>query len=246
MDWLFGGFSNSCCSIQQCKSPELVLQNGVSDAVSPLPANSHRTISPSTLRPVEAPEFPEFGASGSGRSSCADMEYAQTGMGLALKKGTSDRTHDGATTPSTRDCSARSISSHLIGDMLSARYLDEPQVRSQLKSFVRGMVQGREVSALSIDGELRTCTWSFDRKLRNLSVLTGCDTRLVPLSRIKEILEGTEPQDIATPLDDLCSTLVLDSGECLSYRFKTVEEREHVCFCLQMIVDKHGDNRQSP
>jgi hypothetical protein len=108
-----------------------------------------------------------------------------------------------------------------------------------MKQFVKGMVRGREMTVLSVDGQLRTCVCSFDRKLRNFSIIINKETRTIPLSSFREVFQGTEPEDIATPLDELCATFVLHSGECLSLRFKDVLERENFAMCLQIIVDGH-------
>lgn len=108
-----------------------------------------------------------------------------------------------------------------------------------MKTFVKGMVRGREMNVLLVDGQLRTCTCSVDRKLRNYSIVIHKETRSIPLNSIKEVLQGIEPDDIATPLDELCATFVLDGGECLSFRFKDVQERENFALCLQNIVDSH-------
>jgi len=113
------------------------------------------------------------------------------------------------------------------------------KIQSQMKSFVKGMVRGREMNVLSVDGQLRACTCSFDRKLRNYNIVISKETRSIPLSKFKEVFQGTEPEDIATPLDDLCATFVLESGECLSFRFKDTAERENFAMCLQIIVDGH-------
>lgn len=108
-----------------------------------------------------------------------------------------------------------------------------------MKVFVKAMVRGREMNVLSVDGQLRTCTCSFDRKLRNYNIVINKETRSIPLIKFKEVFQGIEPEDIATPLDELCVTIVLESGECLSFRFKDLQERESFAMCLQIIVDGH-------
>lgn len=111
-----------------------------------------------------------------------------------------------------------------------------------MKHFVKGMVRGREMNVLSVDGQLRACTCSFDRKLRNYNIVISKETRTIELKKFREVLQGLEPDDIATPLDELCATVILENGECLTFRFKDVPEREHFAMCLQIIVDGH-ENR---
>jgi len=134
---------------------------------------------------------------------------------------------------------ASSIGSELINDQIPQHQREVARIQSQMKSFVKGMVKGRDMSVLSVDGQIRQCTCSFDRKLKNYNILISKETRSISLSKFREVFQGIEPEDIATPLDELCCTFVLDSGECLTFRFKDVPEREHFAMCLQMIVDAH-------
>lgn len=113
------------------------------------------------------------------------------------------------------------------------------KIQSQMKSFVKGMLKGREMSVLSIDGQLRSCTCSFDRKLRNYNICISKDTRQIEISTIQEVFQGLEPDDIQTPLDELCCTFVVETGECVTFRFKDVEERQNFAICLSIIVDGH-------
>jgi hypothetical protein len=106
-----------------------------------------------------------------------------------------------------------------------------------MKTFVKSMVRGRELSILSVDGQLRTCTCSFDRKLRNYNLVINKEMRSIPLARIREVFQGVEPAGIAAPLDELCATIMLDCGEWLSFRFADVRERETFSLCLQIVVD---------
>lgn len=134
---------------------------------------------------------------------------------------------------------ASSIGSEFINDKIPAHQRDIARIHSQMKFFVKAMVRGREMTVLSVDGQLRTCTCSFDRKLRNYNIVINKETRSIPLIKFKEVFQGIEPEDIATPLDELCVTIVLESGECLSFRFKDLQERESFAMCLQIIVDGH-------
>jgi hypothetical protein len=114
---------------------------------------------------------------------------------------------------------------------------DVMRIQSQIKPFVKIMVRGRELSILSRDGQLRTCTCSFDRKLLNFNLMINKEMRSIPLANIKEVFQGVEPEGTTTPLDDFFATIMLDSGECLSFRFADVRECETFSLCLQIIVD---------
>eukprot|EP00927_Polykrikos_kofoidii_P031184 TRINITY_DN26853_c0_g1_i1.p1 TRINITY_DN26853_c0_g1~~TRINITY_DN26853_c0_g1_i1.p1 ORF type:complete len:251 (-),score=40.06 TRINITY_DN26853_c0_g1_i1:522-1274(-) len=134
---------------------------------------------------------------------------------------------------------ASSVGSEFINAQIPPHQREVLRIQSTMKAFVKGMVRGRQLSVLCVDGQLRTCTCSFDRKLRNYSIVINKETRSIELSRFREVFQGTEPKDIATPLDDLCATFVLDNGECLTFRFDTVPDRENFAMCLQIIVDGH-------
>jgi len=194
------------------------------------------------------------GQGGSGRSP-SHVGTPQGGSPLALTKGRSadkldkSRSSDkldscetasiASSQKTSRSSYSSSIGSEFINDKIPAHQRDIARIQLQMKTFVKGMVRGREMTVLSIDGQLRTCTCSFDRKLRTYNIVINKETRSISLGKFKEVLQGTEPDDIATPLDELCSTIVLDTGECLSFRFKDVRERENFAICLQIIVDGH-------
>lgn len=132
-----------------------------------------------------------------------------------------------------------SIGSEFVNEHIPEAQREVERIKSQMKSFVKGMVKGKDMNVLSVDGQLRSCTCAFDRKLRNYNITINTETRAIPLTRVKEVFQGTEPTDIDTPLDELCATFVLDTGECLSFRFKDVNERENFAMGLQIIVDGH-------
>jgi hypothetical protein len=79
-------------------------------------------------------------------------------------------------------------------------------IQAKMRKFVKVMVRGVESSVLSIDGQLRICTCSLDRKLRCFVIEVGKRVRKIPLTSIKEVQQGLEPEDIETPLDHLCAT----------------------------------------
>lgn len=167
--------------------------------------------------------------------------------GKLMKKGSRDNMEscETASIASTQKSSrsafsaASSVNSDFINDKLPVHQREVARIQSQMKAFVKGMVKGREMNVLSVDGQLRQCVCSFDRKLRNYNIVISKETRSIKLSDFTEVLQGREPKDIATPLDDLCATFVLSNGECLTFRFGDVKEREDFAMCLQIIVDGH-------
>jgi len=168
-------------------------------------------------------------------------------LGKLPKKGSTDKLETGTDTGSRSSRSAVSaastIGSDFVNDHLPAHQREVKRIQGQMKAFMKGMIKGREMTVLSVDGQLRACTCSFDRKLRNYSIVISKETRTIPLSKFREVFQGTEPADISTPLDELCATFVLESGECLTFRFEEVAERENFAMCLQIIVDGHQVRR---
>jgi len=237
-----------------CQSPSLVIPS----TDPPVPASkaagtnqatgSNQAESPTSLPPQDTDGIDPSPSSG-GQPAAAGSR-PKGGPPLTLPKARSTdklESCETASVASSRKNSTRSgysaassVGSELINDKIPSHQRDIARIQSQMKTFVKGMVRGREMNVLSVDGQLRTCTCSFDRKLRNYNIVISKEIRSIPLSKFKEVFQGTDPEDIATPLDELCATFVLDSGECLSFRFKDVPERENFAMCLQIIVDGHS------
>lgn len=173
--------------------------------------------------------------------SLKPLARSRGGSRQNLGEGENDdaRSQAGSTKNSTRSSHASTIGSEFVNEQIPSLQADVARMQSQMKSFVKGMVRGREMNVLSVDGQLRACTCSFDRKLKEYKIMISKDTRSIPLTKFREVFQGSEPEDIATPLDELCVTVVLDTGECLSFRFNLVEERENFAVCLQIIMDGH-------
>jgi len=106
-----------------------------------------------------------------------------------------------------------------------------------MKACMATLFRGRQVSVLCADGRLRLCNFSLERRLRNFRVGRGEESRLIPLSSIAEVYEGIEPEGIATPLDELCCTMGLDSGECITFRFDSLSERATFATTLRALTD---------
>lgn len=194
--------------------------NGVSNGAKPPPMPGPRSGGGESQANMQAPVPPL-------KKQPSDVDRCETGSTAK----TSARSAGG--------CSASSLGSEFISEQIPAHRREVARIQSQMKIFVKGMVRGRDMSVLSVDGQLRACTCSFDRKLRNYNIVINRETRSIALSKFREVFQGTEPEDIATPLDELCATFVLENGECLTFRFRDIEEREHFAMCLQIIVDGH-------
>eukprot|EP00930_Biecheleria_cincta_P005885 TRINITY_DN106836_c0_g1_i1.p1 TRINITY_DN106836_c0_g1~~TRINITY_DN106836_c0_g1_i1.p1 ORF type:complete len:243 (+),score=60.30 TRINITY_DN106836_c0_g1_i1:110-838(+) len=238
----------SCCSMEICRSSggQATLPKVATSAAGFSPSQSAASPTLAASSPAAASSAasgsPAVGAGKNGTGGFAAAAVPQLSK-RNLNKLDSMETASVASTQknSTRSAysGASSIGSEFIRDQIPTHQRDVAKIQSQMKGFVKSMVRGREMNVLSVDGQLRACTCSFDRKLRNYNIVISKETRSIPLSKIREVFQGSEPEDIATPLDELCATFVLESGECLSFRFKDIPEREHFAMCLQIIVDGH-------
>lgn len=165
----------------------------------------------------------------------------------AIKVSQAQATSDAVSEPETASVvssaksSARStmssVASELINDRIPPRQRETTKIQQAMKKFVRSMVRGEKMGVVSPDGQMRTCTCSLDKRLKNFVIELKGSTRRIPLQSVSDVYQGTEPEDIDTPLDELCSTLTLDSGECITFHFPDVPTRENFAMCLQILAD---------
>lgn len=204
-----------------------------------------------TKAPAEVPEM----ASAIADTRFSSLEDGEIREGIdAISEGidpAKDRLHGNLplaqpVTPTTapptgttrRSKSSSSLGSNdCIDEELPKHQSSAAEIHAKMRKFVKEMVRGAEINVLSIDGQLKTCTCSLDRKLRFFVIEVARRVRKIPLSTIKEVQQGLEPEDIETPLDALCATLILATDECISFRFATVPERQDFALCLSVLLD---------
>jgi hypothetical protein len=130
-----------------------------------------------------------------------------------------------------------SVGTEFAREFIPARQRESDRVQQVMKSFIKGMLKTREIMVLAVDGQLRLCNCQMDRKLKTLTIEMNRSERKVALSDVDEVFQGVEPKDIDTPLDESCCTLMLRTGECITFSFDNVEERETFAMCFQILVD---------
>jgi len=130
-----------------------------------------------------------------------------------------------------------SVASDLINERIPVRQREKERIQKAMKTFVRSMVRGQRMGVVSPDGQLRTCNCSLDKRLKHFVIELNGSVRKIALLELAEVYQAKEPADIDTPLDDLCSTLMLESGECITFHFSDVQTRENFAMCLQILVD---------
>mmetsp|Transcript_42838 Transcript_42838/g.99800 ORF Transcript_42838/g.99800 Transcript_42838/m.99800 type:complete len:235 (+) Transcript_42838:137-841(+) len=138
---------------------------------------------------------------------------------------------------SRSNVSTMSVNSEFIQERIPARQRETAKIQAEMKAFVREMVRGRQLGVIAPDGSLRTCSCSLDKRLKHFVIELKGSVRRIALSELTEVYQGNEPEDIETPLDELCATLMLESGECISFSFEDISSREHFAMCLQILVD---------
>lgn len=113
------------------------------------------------------------------------------------------------------------------------------EVKQIVKNFVREMVKGREMGVLRADGALKPVTCGLSRAIDVFKIKSGDQLRKVQMKSLSRMILGAseELDDLETPLDETCSTIELDSGECISFKFAERKKAEVFTMCMQMLAD---------
>jgi len=113
----------------------------------------------------------------------------------------------------------------------------QKQAKKVVKDFVKEMVKGKKMNVMKQNGQLTACMVSLTRALDSLKIKAGGQTREIKLVDIVEICAGTEVQDIDTPLDELCATLMLCTEDCITFRMVDLNGRDTFIMCLLMFCN---------
>uniref|UniRef100_A0A7S4QV48 ISP1 C-terminal domain-containing protein n=1 Tax=Alexandrium monilatum TaxID=311494 RepID=A0A7S4QV48_9DINO len=112
------------------------------------------------------------------------------------------------------------------------------QAKAVVKEFVKEMVKGKKLSVMTQTGQLKTCSASLNRSLDTFSIKVGTQKKSILLKEIEEIHAGAEEIDgVTTPLDELCATLMLKSGDCITFRLSDINARDTFVMCLLMFCN---------
>lgn len=137
-----------------------------------------------------------------------------------------------------RFVAAISMRSHLRkrrADALQAKL--NAKHSAELELFVQDMLEGCEMTVLSLQGAPRLCRCSLDANLRVLKILIGDEVRDVPLASLQgAFLAASVPRSVETPLDNHCVTLLKHSGGHLTFRMDDITECETCCACLGVLI----------
>mmetsp|Transcript_12968 Transcript_12968/g.34717 ORF Transcript_12968/g.34717 Transcript_12968/m.34717 type:complete len:227 (-) Transcript_12968:112-792(-) len=134
--------------------------------------------------------------------------------------------------------SGNDINSELVEGMTAKE--SKQQAKALVKDFVREMVKGRKVNVMKQNGQLTMCTVTLARALDRMSIKAGTAQRTIKLKQVEEIHPGADVEGtlgIDTPLDDLCATLMLAEGDCITFRLQDINDRDTFVCCLLMFCN---------
>lgn len=135
------------------------------------------------------------------------------------------------------DCSQISSNqASVMADGLTAKE-QKQQAKGIVKDFVKEMVKGKKMNVMTQNGQLKQCTVSLARGLDCLKIKAGGQTRSIELKSVDEIHAGEEVEGVNTPVDELCATLMLASGDCITFRLPDINGRDTFVMCLLMFCN---------
>eukprot|EP00435_Cladocopium_sp_Y103_P049127 s526_g14.t1 len=108
-------------------------------------------------------------------------------------------------------------------------------LREQMKHFVQEMVVGRDVCILLEDKEKETGWLKLTPNLMALRLEVAGASHEILLRNIRDVQAG-KLGDGPVQLDELCTTLMLKGGQCLSFRFSSLAERNNFTKCVKVLA----------
>mmetsp|Transcript_135429 Transcript_135429/g.235527 ORF Transcript_135429/g.235527 Transcript_135429/m.235527 type:complete len:209 (-) Transcript_135429:163-789(-) len=111
------------------------------------------------------------------------------------------------------------------------------KLQNMIREFVKEVLQGVFLDVVLEDGQTMSCRCCMDNKLTVISLQVRDIVRQISMTEIQEICSGKELRNLrtTTPLDDLCTTLVMSNDQCVSFKFKDVPAREHFATCMKVL-----------
>lgn len=110
-------------------------------------------------------------------------------------------------------------------------------LRELMKRFVQEMIRGKQYSVVVENGQTAPCKLSLTPNLQYLQLEAAGVTHDIPLRNIKDICPGKLLENRFTPiqLDELCDTLVLRNNECVTFRLRSLQERDEFTKCVKVL-----------
>jgi len=113
-------------------------------------------------------------------------------------------------------------------------------------SFSADLVKGCMINVLKQNGELSNCFCTMTQKLDGFRIKLSKDSREftdIPLASIVETVSGKNTagtemcSKLATPLDDHCVTWALKDGNCISFKFPSLQARDSFTSCMDAFIE---------
>ncbi|CAJ1402042.1 unnamed protein product [Effrenium voratum] len=120
-----------------------------------------------------------------------------------------------------------------LEDPLAAR--EVLQLRELMKNFVQEMVVGREVNIVVEEDQLEKGWLRLTPNLLQLRLDVDGASHEMLLRNIRDVRSGKMGHG-PVKLDSLCCTLLLKGGECLSFRFQSLAERNRFAKCVKVLA----------
>eukprot|EP00440_Ansanella_granifera_P046620 gb/GFBE01050488.1/.p1 GENE.gb/GFBE01050488.1/~~gb/GFBE01050488.1/.p1 ORF type:complete len:168 (+),score=46.41 gb/GFBE01050488.1/:1-504(+) len=115
------------------------------------------------------------------------------------------------------------------------------QAKAVVRDFVLEMRGGKRMMVLAPAGQLKSTVCSLSKNLEVLRIRRGEQVRRLPLTDIRGIHAGTEPEGLSTPLDDLCATIVVaPDNQLLTFRFEHINARDTFVMCMLLFAQSLG------
>lgn len=108
-------------------------------------------------------------------------------------------------------------------------------VRQGMKRFIQRLVRGRTVECIGPGGETVQALLTLSSDLDYLRLAVGDEESTIRVADIAQITPGTKVVGAQVPLDECCSTVILKSKDCLTFRFEDFEAREQFTENLQIL-----------
>eukprot|EP00439_Symbiodinium_sp_Y106_P024261 s3122_g2.t4 len=111
------------------------------------------------------------------------------------------------------------------------------QLRELMKNFVQEMVVGRDVTIVVEAGQTESGWLRLTPNLLALRLEAAGVSHEMLLRNIKDVRPGAlNDNQGPVKLDQLCNTLCLKSGECISFRFQSIAERDKFGKCIKVLA----------
>jgi hypothetical protein len=117
---------------------------------------------------------------------------------------------------------------------------DPHEAKIMFRMFKETMKRGKEFYILKADGEMQDVECALSKGHDVLRMRWEFQTREIPIRDMLGVLTSEQVAALSLGFrsDDLCATIELATGECITFKFGHVEACERFVFCMRMLVDQ--------